>query len=642
MGGQGSVGQAGYPFILVYILAHCFMLGLWWAWPFKRREALLILVLALIVRALMFPMGVSDDVNRYAWEGRIQNEGFNPFRLAPDAGELEHLRDEIWEGINHKDYPTLYPPGAQLLFRACDLLWRDMRCYRIAFISFDLGILWILFMLAGKHGMERRHLLFYALNPLVLLYVAGEGHVDSTYIFFIVSAILAARSGREGFAFFLLGLGTMFKFVPLIFLPLFIRRRNWKKAFLFLPPLLLCLPYLLDGTNLLRIPFEFASTFSYNGFLCSLLDPLFAYGSTVQLVCWLVFFTLAAGIFFITPDLFRSAYLLAGALLLCSPIVHQWYFLLIVSFLPFFHSPAWGLLMATVAATFATRFHQYATGEWIDYPLARFLEYAPFALTGIVLFFKGKGLGPKRFPSPRMLTVIIPTLNEAGQIEDCIRSVTDSPIPPAEILIADGGSTDDTLARVEEGKGVKKLVGPPGRGLQIANALTQAEGDVILILHADSRLEPGALGRMMRALENNPPAAGGAFGSAYRERSLRYKWIALLDNVRARYFGIPFGNQGQFFRKTALEGGFPDYLLMEDVELAFRTKASGAALFLPKGVQNIARRWQRVGFWSNTGIVIYLTGMFVLKRRLGLLRERCADFYRKYYGSPGERSNNAH
>jgi hypothetical protein len=640
MGGQGCIGRGGYPFIVVYLLAHVLMLGLWRTWPFRKRGALALVVLALAMRTLMFPMEVSDDVNRYAWEGRIQNEGFNPYLLAPDAAELAHLRDEVWEGINHKSYSTIYPPAAQLLFRGCDLLWQDMRCLRIVFVLFDLGTLWILFRLAGRYGMAKRHLILYALNPLLMVYVAGEGHMDSVHIFFIVAALRAALSKRDGPAFFLLGMGAMFKFVPLIFLPLFLNRGNWRKCFLFLPPLLLCLPYALDGTNLLRTPALFASTFSYNGFLYAILDPLFLHGSTVQAACWMVFALLAACIFLLAADLFRSAYLLAGAVLLCSPIMHQWYFLLILPFLPFFRSPAWGVLLATLAATFATRILQYETGEWIDFPLARFLEYAPFVLIGLFLFLRGSVIGPMRFPAPRRLSVIIPTLNEADQIAQSIRSAASGPARPFEILVADGGSTDGTLARIEKEPLVKIVESPRGRGIQIANAVARAEGDVVLILHADSRLESGALSRLMRALEENPPAAGGAFGSTYREPSLRFKMIAFLDNVRARLLGVPFGNQGQFFRKDAIERGFPDLLLMEDVELAFRVRAAGASMFLPRGISNVARRWQRVGFWRNTGIVLYLTGLFVVKRRLGLLRGRGEEFYRKYYGSPAGRSDN--
>ncbi len=108
--------------------------------------------------------------------------------------------------------------------------------------------------------------------------------------------------------------------------------------------------------------------------------------------------------------------------------------------------------------------------------------------------------------------------------------------------------------------------------------------------------------------------------------------IAFLDNFRARWTGISFGNQGQFFRVRHLKDSFPGYRLMEDVELAFRMKESGALLFLPKGIINVTRRWRRVGYLKNAMLVIRLVLRFIALRRLGLLKGDLGGFYRKYYG----------
>lgn len=632
MGRQGSIGEAGPPMIVVFLAAHLCLALIWHAWPFKSRSVLTMLALALTARALMFPFCVSDDVNRYAWEGKIQQAGFNPYRLAPNDPELADLRDENWEGINHKDYPTVYPPAAQLLFRFCHWVWPDKRCLRLIFTLFDLGLAAILFMLAARFKIERRHVLLYALNPLVLLYVAGEGHLDPIPIFFLFAALWAFKTGREGRAFLFLGLGAMFKILPLAFFPFFVRRNNVKKAAIFFVPFLLAIPYLQEGVNLFSIPFVFAQTFHYNGLLYSLFSPLLDHPVLAQNLCWLCFSIAAVAVFFLTPDPLRSAYLLSGAWLICSPIMHQWYFLLIVPFLPFFRSPAWWMLTAFTSATFVTRFHQYATGGWIDDPLARCIEYGPFVLAGLWLFVTGRRHGPEQYEPPRSVSVVIPTLNEADEIEGCIRSIAPPSECPLDIIVVDGGSTDTSCEKVHAMPGAPRLVHTAtGRGVQIAAGVKEAKGDTVLILHADSRLKPGAVDRMIEKLRAWPQAAGGAFGTVYSERKSRYALIALLDSLRARWFGVGFGNQAQFFRKAALKDGFPAYRLMEDVELSFRMKEAGSVLYIPRGVANKARRWKAEGYLRNMRIVIQLTAWFIFLRRIGLIRGDCGAFYRNYY-----------
>jgi hypothetical protein len=409
------------------------------------------------------------------------------------------------------------------------------------------------------------------------------------------------------------------------------RRENLKKLYLFLLPFLLVIPYVWDGTNLFSVPMVFARTFHYNGFLFSLLQPLMSNPSASDL-CWIAFFLLGAWIFFFVPHTLRAAYLLSGSLLLCTPVAHQWYFLLIVLFLPFYRSLPWWTLTLTICATFTTRIERIVTKEWVDYAVARWIEYLPLVVLGVWFFMRGKRIGPERFDPPEGVSIIIPTLNEASRIDACIESIQRQDYQKAEIIVVDGGSRDDTKARVRAHEGVRYYSAPAGRGGQIAKGIDAAMHDVILILHGDTLLREAALGRMMEALQAAPAAVGGAFGSAYPGGSGPYGFIAMLDNLRARFLGIAFGNQGQFFRKAGLKKGFPAFKLMEDVELSFRMKESGSILYLAHGVRNVPRRWKRIGYLRNMAMVIRLVALFVVKRRLGWIRDDCSDFYRTYYG----------
>jgi len=417
-----------------------------------------------------------------------------------------------------------------------------------------------------------------------------------------------------------------------LFLPLLLRRGNLKYAPLFFVPFVLVVPYLEAGSGLLEAQVQFARTFYYNGFLFSLFANVVS-NYTASLLCWTCLALFAAGVFFLVPDALRASFLLTGAFLLCLPALHQWYFLWIAAFLPLFRSVPWLVLLATTAATFTTRIVQYETGGWIDYPLARLVEYAPFVALGLILFLKGRRTGPETFEEPASISVVVPALNEAESITACLDSVREQGIPGVETIVVDGGSDDGTPGIVASIEGVRLLASPPGRGKQIAAGVRAAAGDVVLVLHADSRLEPGALAAMMRRLKAAPHAAGGSFLARFDDDAARFRLIAALDRIRAAWFGVSFGNQGQFFRREALAGGFPEYALMEDVELSFRLKEKGSIAVIRGGIKNSARRWRRVGFLGNTLTVIRLVARFVLLRRFGLLRDDCQSFYRRYYGS---------
>jgi len=631
---NGPIGRGGYPFIAVFVCAHILMALLWLKWPAGRRGLWAILLLAVAARALMFPFPLGDDIARYVWEGRIQNEGFNPYLVAPDSDELAHLRDDLWEGINHKPIAAIYPPGMQMIFRACAMVSDDGRFIRFVFTLLDLATVLVLLRLAALFKMDRRHVILYALNPLVLVYFAGEGHLDPVPVFLIMAALLAHRTGRAGRAFFLLGLAATAKIIPVLFLPLFLRRENLKYAPLFLLPALLVVPYLEAGSGLLDAQVQFARTFFYNGFLFSLLANVFS-NYTASLLCWACLALFAAGVFFLVPDTLRACYLPAGAFLLCLPALHQWYFLWIAPFLPLFRSVPWLVLLAAASATFTTRIVQYETGGWIDYPLARVIEFAPFVVLGVYLFLKGRRTGPNTYGEPATVSVVVPTLNEAGNIAACLDSVREQGIAGVDIIVVDGGSEDGTREIVAGIDGVRLLASLPGRGKQIAAGVRKAAGDVVLVLHADSLLEPGALAAMLRRLKDAPHAAGGSFTARFDDPSAHIRLIAALDGLRAAWFGVSFGNQGQFFRREAMAGRFPEYALMEDVELSFRLKEKGSITVIRGGIKNSARRWRRTGFVGNTLTVIRLVALFVFLRRFGLIRDECRSFYRMYYGSRG-------
>jgi rSAM/selenodomain-associated transferase 2 len=234
--------------------------------------------------------------------------------------------------------------------------------------------------------------------------------------------------------------------------------------------------------------------------------------------------------------------------------------------------------------------------------------------------------------SSPLFSVVIPALNESEHILKALESVNEQG-EPLEIIVVDGGSTDDTLAKAKR-FGAAAISTRKGRGYQISEGLKICKGDMVLILHADCCLRSGILKIIRERMDKNPFCVGGALGMAYRSISVKNHVLSWFNNVRAKRFGIAFGDQGQFFRKAVLEqmGGFPEQMLMEDVELSMRLKRKGSVCFVPNGIQVSERRWKRVGLWRNTITVVALCLRYLVQRRFGLSDTTLASYYRQYYG----------
>lgn len=112
----------------------------------------------------------------------------------------------------------------------------------------------------------------------------------------------------------------------------------------------------------------------------------------------------------------------------------------------------------------------------------------------------------------------------------------------------------------------------------------------------------------------------------------------MLNALRARFFGVGFGDQGQFFRREALEGadGFPALALMEDVELSLRLREAGETLCLGGGVTASGRRWAGPGFGGKAAGVVAMCLGYLAARRLGLADVTGRRYFRRYYGREPE------
>ncbi len=172
------------------------------------------------------------------------------------------------------------------------------------------------------------------------------------------------------------------------------------------------------------------------------------------------------------------------------------------------------------------------------------------------------------------LSVIIPTLNAASALPEAATALmpglTEGLI--RDLVVSDGGSSDITL-EVARGLGATIVEGSPGRGGQIARGVEAARADWLLILHADTHLGPGWAGAVWRHIDAAEIGAG-YFRLAFRAEGTMPKLVAFGANLRSRWFGLPYGDQGLLLPRRLLiaVGGVPEVPLMEDVILARRLR----------------------------------------------------------------------
>jgi rSAM/selenodomain-associated transferase 2 len=220
------------------------------------------------------------------------------------------------------------------------------------------------------------------------------------------------------------------------------------------------------------------------------------------------------------------------------------------------------------------------------------------------------------------IAVVIPTLEEADRIAHSIESARS---PGVEIIVADGGSRDATRERAAAA-GARVLSSEPGRGRQLAAGARATDADVVLFLHADTRLPPGWADALRSAL-GDPGVVGGAFAFRFAERGLALRVVEWGVRVRLALARLPYGDQALFARRSALEaiGGMPEAPIGEDLDLVRALGRRGRLALLPLPATTSARRYRERGVWRT---VAKNAGM-LLGFALGLDRARLAAWYRR-------------
>jgi rSAM/selenodomain-associated transferase 2 len=224
-------------------------------------------------------------------------------------------------------------------------------------------------------------------------------------------------------------------------------------------------------------------------------------------------------------------------------------------------------------------------------------------------------------------SIIIPALHEATNINDLIEHIHSIGAgADYEIIVVDGSPTRDTILALKDDS-VIPIPSDVGRARQMNRGAEAAHGDVLIFLHADTKLPHEAFVKISRALMDNT-CVGGAFSLGMDTDRASLKFIAWTANVRVLFTRVPFGDHAIFLRRKYFQeiGGYKDIPLMEDVELMERIKKTGGnIIILKETVKTSPRKWEKEGVFRTT-----LRNQLIRKLyRLGVSPD---TLHRIYYG----------
>jgi len=389
----GGDGEA-FPIIPLWIagIAYLFAIREFFCTPnFPRRVIVIGLLLAALwhIAFLVIPTGSDDDVRRYVWDGRLQQLGYSPYVVIPGDPAFAGLHTAETRGLNNPDLPSLYPPGAQLFFRAVTAIRESTFAMRVGFVIFDLGVVFVLLDVLRRTGQGAHWILAYAWHPLLATEVAGSGHIDIFGVLLLVVSFAALLRRWRAIAAVAFALAVAVKFLPLVLAPLYWRRVRVRDALL--ATIVFALLYLVFFSQG-RIPIGSLGTY-IQGFGFN--DPVFAALRRVaapQLVAGLaVLVGVLVAIWFRTrfqgPSADAFAWPMAASLL-CAPAVFPWYLLWLLPFVRSVSTLPLILWTVSIIPTYLVWHLRTLRRPFVLPGWVMLLEYGAVAITAAVILLR--------------------------------------------------------------------------------------------------------------------------------------------------------------------------------------------------------------------------------------------------------------
>ena len=482
-----------------------FLPAAWLCWRglgIGRSGIVLVLGLALALRVASFdpsaPPPLTTDTYRYAWDARVQTAGINPYRYAPTSPALRDLRDDqIWPGINRRDWKTVYPPGAQASFLTARAVFgKGLRATTWLFVLAEaaaIGLL-VLVLLRAQAPLERVALA--AWHPLAVSEIAGNGHVDALALL-AGAGLLAAWSTRaRELAGLAVGFGALVKLGPVLLLPALARWGGRR----FVLVALACIgaafaAYSSVGRGLAGDLGRYLE--EDLGSLAWFLLSQEIGREAARTVLFVVLLGVLAFVSLRAHDrveqVARTCLVVLGGVLLTTAFLQPWYALWLLPFLVVTAAPAWLWLSGTLPLLYVFGLAGGPLPWWV-----RAAIYGPFLALSFRHFVRppraSAAVTMKPLHAPKV-AVVIPVLNEVEALPGLLGE-----FPPgvvAETIVVDGGSTDGTRAAAEAA-GARIVLEPRrGYGRACLTGVESTAADVLVFLDGDGSDDPADLPRVL-------------------------------------------------------------------------------------------------------------------------------------------------
>lgn len=324
---------------------------------------------------------LSTDIYRYAWEGRLLLNGYNPFSAPPDDSAFVALRDADYAHISMQRMPTIYPPLAQAAFYLAARVHPGPTALKVLFSLFNLGTALVLVRVLRRRGIPASRVLLFAWNPLVIIETGHSGHVDAMASFFLVLALDLWESKRRVWVGVVLGVSALAKYLAVALVP-WLARRRYVAVLAVMAAAIAAgyVPFFDAGGKLFASLRVYSENWWFNG------PPYLALSSFLGDATIARRLLAGGGIAFAVAaayrerDLARYAYLVFGCMLAVSPTVYPWYLMWILPLLCLFPSRAWIAFSGLVMLSYGVWNVFNDTGEWFVPTWLLALEYAPFYL----------------------------------------------------------------------------------------------------------------------------------------------------------------------------------------------------------------------------------------------------------------------
>jgi hypothetical protein len=367
----------------------------------SRAATILLIFAAIAFRAPLWPMEptLSDDLQRYRWDGKVQAHGLNPYSTVPKDPRLAALWDKYYEVMPAREMPSIYPPASQLVFRATWRLFPGPAAFKVPFAAADVLALLLLAWMFRREPDRNFRVAVYAWNPLVIVEFAGSGHNDALAVLGVVCGLALVKNSKV-LANVPIALAAMAKAFPALLIPVWIRNAGWpeKRAGWWAAAvaggtmLAVLAPYSgALGMFHANMTYYEATWKNYHASLYTVIDwlaggkakiaPLVGIGACWGLSLWLAWKRAEPA---------RAAYLLVGTILAFSANGYSWYFTWIVPMLCFYPNPAWLLLTVLQFLSYNVLIGYGILGVFTFDPFLQVLVYVPFYVLLIASFFYGR------------------------------------------------------------------------------------------------------------------------------------------------------------------------------------------------------------------------------------------------------------